>query len=125
MDSNIALYISLIQVCRIAYCGPLGHLCLMPTRVPVRHLFKPSKRITSVKKKELHLPAALRKFGPTSAYKNERYTNWICEANSIACSQNVHSNRLNPSSDITVGFSVREHLTYMYMYVVSGGTVGN
>ena len=26
----------------------------------------------------LHLPAALREFGPTSAYNTERYTNWMC-----------------------------------------------
>ena len=26
----------------------------------------------------LHLPAALRECGPTSAYNTERYTNWMC-----------------------------------------------
>ena len=26
----------------------------------------------------LHLPAALREFGPTSAYNTERYTIWMC-----------------------------------------------
>ncbi|KAL5509735.1 hypothetical protein EMCRGX_G005154 [Ephydatia muelleri] len=63
-----------------------------------------------LKKKKVHLvlylPAALREFGPTSAYNTER-----CEAfNSLVRCQNVHSNRHNPSRDIAVGFSVREHL---------------
>jgi len=44
-----------------------------------------------------------------------------CEAfNSLVRHQNVYSNRHNPSRDIAVGFSVREHLTY----VVSGGLYG-
>eukprot|EP00731_Ephydatia_muelleri_P010651 Em0005g1237a len=48
----------------------------------------------------------LREFGPTSAYNTER-----CEAfNSLVRCQNVHSNRHNPSRDIAVGFSVREHM---------------
>ena len=77
-----ALYISLIQVFRIAYCGTLRTsmldayqgTCDAFVQAIKEHnpsMLKKKKKVHLV----LHLQAALREFGPTSAYNTERYTN--------------------------------------------------
>ena len=79
-----ALYISLIQVFRIAYCGTLRTSMLDAYQGTCDAFVQAIKEHnpSMLKKKKvhlvLHLPAALREFGPTSAYNTERYTNWMC-----------------------------------------------
>eukprot|EP00731_Ephydatia_muelleri_P004904 Em0002g1080a len=116
------VWIAMLKVFRIAYCGTLRTSMLDAYQGTCDAFVQAIKEHnpSMLKKKKvhlvLHLPAALREFGPTSGYNTER-----CEAfNSLVRCQNVHSNRHNPSRDIAVGFSVREHLTY----VVSGGRYG-
>ncbi|KAL5457680.1 hypothetical protein EMCRGX_G034966 [Ephydatia muelleri] len=100
------VWIAMLKVFRIAYCGTLRTSMLDAYQGTCDAFVQAIKE---------HNPT-LREFGPTSAYNTER-----CEAfNSLVRCQNIHSNRHNPSRDIAVGFSVREHLTY----VVSGGRYG-
>ena len=76
-----ALYISLIQVFRIAYCGILRTSMLDAYQGTCDAFVQAIKEHNASMLKEkkvdlvLHLPAALREFGPTSAYNTERYTN--------------------------------------------------
>eukprot|EP00731_Ephydatia_muelleri_P034559 Em0065g20a len=114
-DAQKKVLLSLSKVFRIAYCnyfteelsteweGICEEFVLTAKRCLPEILMKPKVHLL------LHLVNYMQDFGPSSAFGAER-----CESfNASVRAQNVNSNRLAPSRDISRHFAVQQHIRHI------------